>query len=138
MKATTLRDTSLQCKFKSMTLDPYFRTGLKLIDSLIAEGKNPNLLLVVDDIVQHLFTEKKVYDLANQPFSPLNLSNEIHAKTGIFSNYSLTSLVLFDSDTSSLMFKLDEMSLEKNLESMADQIINFTSEDSKLTKAYTP
>ena len=94
--------------------------------------------MVLDDVVQHLFTEKKVFDLANQPFSPINICNEIHAKTGNFSSYSLTSLVLFDSDASSLMFKLDELSMEKNLESMADQIIKFTSEESRLTKPYSP
>lgn len=128
----------LQCKFYFASLTSRFRTGLKLIDALILEGQNPNILLVVDDVVQHLFTEKKVFGLANQPFSPLNICNEIHAKTGLFSSYSLTSLVLFDSDASSLMFKMDEMNLEKNLESIADQIINFTSEGSNLTKAFTP
>jgi len=36
------------------------------------------------------------------------------------------------------MFKADEISLEKNIDSLADQIINFNTEDSKITKGFLP
>ena len=58
--------------------------------------------------------------------------------TGVFQNHEMTTLVNFDSESSSLMFQLDEAALEKHLDSIADQIINFTTEDSKLTKGFMP
>jgi len=82
--------------------------------------------------------EKKIYDLAHQPFSPVNVLNEIYDKTGEFPDYSLTSIALLDTDSSSLMFKIDEMGLEKNIDSLADQIITFNSESSPLTKGFMP
>ena len=36
------------------------------------------MLLVFDDVVAHNFKEKKVFDLANQPFGPVNVINEIY------------------------------------------------------------
>jgi len=40
--------------------------------------------------------------------------------TGIFDDYEMTTLVNFDSGNSSLMFQLDEVTLEKNIDSIAD------------------
>ena len=36
------------------------------------------------------------------------------------------------------MFKMDELGLEKNLDSISDQIIEFNTEGSPLTKQYQP
>ena len=58
--------------------------------------------------------------------------------TGVFQNHEMTTLVNFDSESSSLMFQLDEAALEKHVDSIADQIINFTTEESKLTKGFMP
>jgi hypothetical protein len=101
---------------------------------MISETKNSNILLIFDDVISHNFKEKKVFDLAGQPFSPINIMNEVYTRTGSYENYTLTSIALLDTDNSSLMFKLDEMNLETNVDSLADQIINFNSEESRLTK----
>ena len=58
--------------------------------------------------------------------------------TGVFNKYEMTTLVSFDNDSSSMMFQIDETKLEKNLDSIADQIIDFTSENCKITKGYMP
>jgi hypothetical protein len=62
----------------------------------------------------------KIFGMANQPFSPVNIINEVYQKTGVYENYTLTTMALFDTDTSSLMFSNDEMKLSKNLDSLAD------------------
>ena len=61
-----------------------------------------------------------MFNLANQPFSPINILNEIQSFTGNFEKYSLTSLIMFDTNNSSEMFKMDELGLEKNLDSISD------------------
>jgi hypothetical protein len=43
-------------------------------------------LLVFDDVLLHQMKERMVYDLAAQPFSPINIINEIAAHTGTFKN----------------------------------------------------
>lgn len=112
--------------------------ALKLVDKIVASSSQANILLVIDDVVQHHFREHKVFNLADQPFSSVNLINEVYQKTGVFDKYTLTSMLLFDHDSSSLMFKADEISLEKNIDSLADQIIYFNTEDSKITKGFLP
>jgi hypothetical protein len=82
--------------------------------------------------------EKKVFDLAGQPFSPINIINEVYQRTGNFDDHTLTTIALLDTDSSSMMFKLDELSLESNIDSLADQIINFNSEQSMITKPFLP
>jgi hypothetical protein len=61
----------------------------------------------------HHFKEKHVFDLANQPFSPINIYNEIMENTGVFSykNASVTSIFIVDKDSTSMMFKNDEIKL---------------------------
>jgi len=68
----------------------------------------------------------------------VNVINEIYQKTGVYDKYTLTSICLLDSESTSLMFKLDEITFENNIDSLADQIINFNSEDSRLTQKYVP
>mmetsp|Transcript_32472 Transcript_32472/g.49691 ORF Transcript_32472/g.49691 Transcript_32472/m.49691 type:complete len:245 (-) Transcript_32472:108-842(-) len=58
--------------------------------------------------------------------------------TGLTSSYELTSLIVQDSDVSPLMFKLDENTFEVNLDSMADKILSFDSQESKLTRGLLP
>lgn len=93
--------------------------ALKQIESMISQHKC-NILLVFDEILTHHFKEKKVFDQAGQPFSPVNILNEIQTRTGIFDNYTLTTIGLFDSDSTPIMFKTDEEQLEKHLDSLAD------------------
>ena len=50
----------------------------------------------------------------------------------------MTTLINFDSGNSSFISQLDEAALEKHIDSIADQIIKFTTEDSKLTKGFMP
>jgi len=50
----------------------------------------------------------------------------------------MTSVVLMDKDSSSLMFKKDEQNLQLHLESMADQVVDFSSERISLTKGMLP
>jgi len=71
--------------------------ALKLVDKIVASSsQSSNILLVIDDIVQHHFREHKVFNLADQPFSSVNLINEVYQKTGVFDKYTLTSMLLFD------------------------------------------
>ena len=50
----------------------------------------------------------------------------------------MTSIALIDTDASSLMFIQDELTLNKNIDSLADQIINFNTDDCKLVKDFVP
>ena len=54
-----------------------FSAALKIIDDLVKSGDGSNVLLVFDDLLAHHFKEKKVFDLAKQPFAPVNIMNEI-------------------------------------------------------------
>jgi hypothetical protein len=93
-----------------------------LNDKPIEEGKKRNLLFVFDDAILYHFKERHIFDLANQPFAPYNIFNELMENSGVFldKNISMTSLVLADRDSSSIMFKKDELTLLQHLESMAD------------------
>jgi hypothetical protein len=68
---------------------------------------------VFDDVITQNFKEKYVFDLANQPFSPVNIHNEIMENTGVFGkkDASVTSIIIIDKDSTSLMFKKDEINL---------------------------
>lgn len=83
--------------------------ALKFIQQTIKRTPNTNILLIFDDVMLHNFKERAVFDLANQPFSPINILNEIYQNTGIFENYELTSLMMLDDNNSSEMFRLDEI-----------------------------
>jgi hypothetical protein len=52
--------------------------ALKLVDKIVESSQSSNILLVIDDIVQHHFREHKVFNLADQPFSSVNLINEVY------------------------------------------------------------
>lgn len=60
--------------------------------------------------------------------------------TGIFKhlNYEMTSIVIVDSDSSSLQFKKDEQALVQHLESISDHFMEFTNENSQLIRGYYP
>ena len=60
--------------------------------------------------------------------------------TGEFKNlnYSLTSIFIVDNESTSLNFKKDEMTLVSHLESISDQVVDFTSEKISLTKGHMP
>jgi len=88
------------------------------------------VLLVMEDIASHQLKEKKIFDSAGQPFSNINLSNVLSDNSGVFKgksgagNSELTTILSFDkSDTiasSTQMFKIDEINLEKHIDSIAD------------------
>lgn len=55
-----------------------YSAALQLIEKEVQNSKvKPNILLVFDDVITHNFKEKKVFDLAKQPFAPINIHNEI-------------------------------------------------------------
>lgn len=111
-----------------------------LRDKPVQEGKKRNLLFVFDDAILYHFKERHIFDLANQPFAPYNIFNELMENTGVFldQGYSMTTLVLVDKDSSSMMFKKDEQTIQLHLESMADQVVEFSSESISLTKGMMP
>jgi hypothetical protein len=111
-----------------------------LRDRPIEDGKKRNLLFVFDDAILYHFKERHIFDLANQPFAPYNIFNELMENTGVFleKGYSMTTLVLVDKDSASMMFKKDELTIQLHLESMADQIVDFSSESISLTKGMMP
>ena len=62
-----------------------------------------------DDVLLHQMKERQVYDLASQPFSPVNIINEIAAHTGTFKNgKQLTSILIADVNGNTLTFQRDE------------------------------
>ena len=61
-----------------------------------------------------------MFENANQPFSPVNIVNELMENTGVFQNHEMTTIVNFDSDSSSMMFQMDEAALEKHVDSISD------------------
>ncbi len=68
----------------------------------------------------------------------MNIANEIQALTGLTAKYELTSLVVLDNEVSPLTFKQDEKTFQINLDSMADKILSFDSQQSKLTRGLLP
>jgi len=60
--------------------------------------------------------------------------------TGMFcdKDTSMTSIFIVDKDSTSLMFKKDELTLSQHLESLADQIVDFSSDRVSLTKGMMP
>jgi hypothetical protein len=56
----------------------------------------------------HKMKETMVYDLDNQPFSPINIINEIAAHTGTFKQKQLTSILIVDHNSNQLTFQRDE------------------------------
>ena len=59
--------------------------------------------------------------------------------TGSFKDGSeVTSIMIVDTDSTSLMFKKDELTFVQHLESLADQIIEFSYEDNQTLKTLMP
>jgi F0F1-type ATP synthase alpha subunit len=97
------------------------QTAQSFMNDTSIKGKR-NLLFVFDDILLHYFKERSIFDLANQPFAPFNIYNEIMENTGVFldQDCSMTSIILVDKDSTSLTFKKDELSVLQHLESISD------------------
>ena len=97
-------------------------------------------MFVFDDVLLHHFKERSLFDLATQPFAPINLVNEIMENTGMFceADTSMTSIFIVDKESSSMMFRKDELSHVQHLESMTDQIVDFSSDRVSLTKGMMP
>ena len=82
--------------------------GLKLIEELISDSnQSQNLLIVLDDVMQHHFMEKAVFEKANQPFSPVNIINELYQRSGIFDQYQMTTLLMLDNANVGEQFLID-------------------------------
>jgi hypothetical protein len=105
-----------------------------------SENEQRNILFVFDDVLLHHFKERHIFDLANQPFAPVNIYNQIMENTGVFKgkNQSMSSIFIIDNDSTSLPFKKDEMVLIQHLESIADQVVDFSSDRVTMTKGMMP
>jgi len=55
-----------------------------------------------------------------------------------FRNNSMTSIFIVDSESTSLQFKKDEMSLTQHLESISDQVVDFSSQRVSMAKGLMP
>lgn len=63
------------------------------------------VLLIFDDVLLNKFKEKLVYELASQPFAPVNIVNEMMESTGNFTNgRTVTTIVVMDTETNQLQF----------------------------------
>ena len=103
------------------------QVGLKLAQSC------DKVLVVFDDVLLHQFKEQHVYALADQPFSHTQIINHLMENTGVFKDgRELTSIFIVDTGSNTLHFQKDEDQLLSHVESIADQIIDFT--DSMQTK----
>ena len=100
--------------------------------------KGNNTLFVFEDSQLHQFKEQSLFTKAHQPFGPVNVFNEIMEMSGNFKDRTVTSIVSFDTDQSSLMYQMDEKLIENNIDSIADHIVNFNCEDCKLTQNHLP
>ena len=60
--------------------------GLQIAQQHLKENtsEKQNLLLVFDDVILHHFKERSIFDLANQPFAPVNIYNQIFENIGVF------------------------------------------------------
>ena len=100
--------------------------------ALKASSDHDKVLLVFDDVLLHKFKEKHIYELANQPFAPINIVNEIMEHTGCFTNgRTVTSIVVMDTETNQLQFQKDEDALLVHLESIADSVVEFSDDQHK-------
>lgn len=98
------------------------------------------MLFVFDDVLLHHFKERHIFDLASQPFSPINIVNEIMENTGVFKNKNttVTSILIVDTDSTSIMFKKDEQNFVNHIDSISDQILEFSNEGNKMLRAFMP
>ena len=91
-----------------------------------------------DDVLLHHFKEKHIFDLANQPFAPVNICNQIMENTGVFEDKTVTSIFIIDNESTSMNFRMDELRLIQHLESISDQVVDFSSDRVSLTKGLMP
>jgi len=111
----------------------------KLALQTAQQNKEENILFIFDDVLLHHFKEKHIFDLASQPFAPVNLYNELMENTGVFENgKSFTSVFLIDTDSTSMHFLHDEKRLIQHLESISDQVVDFSSDRVSMTKGLMP
>lgn len=97
------------------------------IAALKASHQQGKLLIVFDDVLLHKFKEKHVYDLASQPFSPINIVNELMEQTGCFQDGRVvSSIVIVETEANQLQFQKDEDAALVHIESIADQIVEFS------------
>ena len=81
------------------------RTGLVLAQNL--RNKGVKVLLVFDNISDYMMTEKKIFDLAYQPFGPTNILNEIRENTGNFKDKgTMSSIFIYDSGAMNFNFEI--------------------------------
>ena len=86
-----------------------------------ASQEHSKLLIVFDDVLLHKFKEKLVYDLASQPFAPVNVINELMEQTGCFHDGRVvSSIVIIDTEANQLQFQKDEDATLVHIESLAD------------------
>ena len=92
---------------------------------------------MLDDVVIQQFKEKYIFSLAHQPFAPVNVLSELMESTGIFpsserspNGFNMSTIVVMDTNANTLQFQKDEDTLRSQLESMADQVIDFTTDES--------
>jgi len=81
---------------------------------------------VYDNTLDQHFKEHHIFNLASQPRSPWSFLNNLMESTGQFrEGNTFSAIVLFDSDTTSDMFKRDELDLHSHLCSISDEIVSF-------------
>lgn len=74
-----------------------------------------------DDVLAHKNKEISVFDLADQPFSPINILNEVAENTGTFKDgRQITSLIIADCNGGQLVHQQDEDKIIQHLESLCD------------------
>ena len=97
-----------------------------------ASQEHSKVLIVFDDVLLHKFREKLVYDLASQPCAPINIVNELMEQTGCFQDGRVvSSIVIIDTEANQLQFQKDEDAALVHIESIADQVIEFSDEKYK-------
>lgn len=113
------------------------RTALLLAQKL-RESKC-DVLLVFDKIIEYDINEKRIFQNAKQPFGPTNIFNEIMENSGDFGpdQGTITSVLAIDTDTVNFTYDQAQMKLLIHLESIVDQIVNFSPE-LKPMKTYVP
>lgn len=100
--------------------------------ALQASAGCKRVLIVFDDVFMHSLKEKHVYDLASQPAPPKLILNELMEATGVFTGgQEVTTMVIADTDSSTLQLQKDEDDLVAHIESIADHVISFDCEQSK-------
>jgi hypothetical protein len=92
--------------------------------ALHAASQQGKVLVVVDDVLKLKLKETQIMELADQPFSPFNLVNEVMTRTGVFSDgREVTSILIVDQNSQTLQLQRDEDIYVAHIDSVADQVI---------------